>query len=907
MSATTNTTKYVYFFGDGRAEGSSVMRNLLGGKGCELAEMTNLGIPVPPGFTVTTQAWVHSQRAGRKWPDGLWEQILEHLARLEEVADARFGDGDRPLLVSVRSGARVSMPGMMETILNLGLNDATVEGLAARSGNERFAWDCYRRFITMFSVVVLDIKREVFDASLDAMKARLGAAADADIPASELRQLVKTYQDEIAARTGAPFPQDVRDQLGRAIDAVFGSWFAKKATEYRRIHGIPEDWGTAVTVMAMVFGNLGDDSGTGVGFTRDPRTGEARFYAEFLPNAQGEDVVAGTRTPLPIEALRERTPKIYDELRAIATRLERHYKDMQDIEFTIQEGTLYLLQTRGGKRSARAAVRVAVDLEREHVIDQHTAILRVKPPEVNEAIRPVFDDREKAAAIAGGRLLGRGLAAAPGAAVGRVVFDTDRAVEWAKDGQQVILVRPETSPEDVAGMYAAQGIVTTRGGRTSHAAIVAVGMGKACVVGVADLSIDEARRLFEVGGRTIREGDVVSVDGGTGEVVLGAVTTVAGELGEEMTTLLGWADFYRKGGLGVRANADTPADAERARGFGAEGIGLVRTEHMFFAADRIPVVREMIMAADQAIRRAALEKLRPVQREDFLGIFRAMDGLPVTIRLLDPPLHEFLPNWKEYKELVAEKSRLEALGTDPDEQRRIGALIEAVEKLREANPMLGHRGCRLGITHPEIYGMQVRAIMEAACTAAEQGVRVEPEIMIPLTGTVGEMKETFEQTRRVADGVIAEMGVPVRYLVGTMIEVPRAALIAQKMAEFAEFFSFGTNDLTQLTFGYSRDDVAKFLPRYLDMGLLPADPFSILDQEGVGELIALGIDRGRRRRPDLKVGICGEHGGEASSVEFCHKVGMNYVSCSPFLIPGARLAAAQARIRERLAGGGDHR
>ena len=907
MSATTSTTKYVYFFGDGRAEGSSVMRNLLGGKGCELAEMTNLGIPVPPGFTVTTQAWVHSQRAGRKWPDGLWEQILEHLARLEEVADARFGDGDRPLLVSVRSGARVSMPGMMETILNLGLNDATVEGLAARSGNERFAWDCYRRFITMFSVVVLDIKREVFDASLDAMKARLGAAADADIPASELRQLVKTYQDEIAARTGAPFPQDVRDQLGRAIDAVFGSWFAKKATEYRRIHGIPEDWGTAVTVMAMVFGNLGDDSGTGVGFTRDPRTGEARFYAEFLPNAQGEDVVAGTRTPLPIEALRERTPKIYDELRAIATRLERHYKDMQDIEFTIQEGTLYLLQTRGGKRSARAAVRVAVDLEREHVIDQHTAILRVKPPEVNEAIRPVFDDREKAAAIAGGRLLGRGLAAAPGAAVGRVVFDTDRAVEWAKDGQQVILVRPETSPEDVAGMYAAQGIVTTRGGRTSHAAIVAVGMGKACVVGAADLSIDEARRLFEVGGRTIREGDVVSVDGGTGEVVLGAVTTVAGELGEEMTTLLGWADFYRKGGLGVRANADTPADAERARGFGAEGIGLVRTEHMFFAADRIPVVREMIMAADQAIRRAALEKLRPVQREDFLGIFRAMDGLPVTIRLLDPPLHEFLPNWKEYKELVAEKSRLEALGTDPDEQRRIGALIEAVEKLREANPMLGHRGCRLGITHPEIYGMQVRAIMEAACTAAEQGVRVEPEIMIPLTGTVGEMKETFEQTRRVADGVIAEMGVPVRYLVGTMIEVPRAALIAQKMAEFAEFFSFGTNDLTQLTFGYSRDDVAKFLPRYLDMGLLPADPFSILDQEGVGELIALGIDRGRRRRPDLKVGICGEHGGEASSVEFCHKVGMNYVSCSPFLIPGARLAAAQARIRERLAGGGDHR
>jgi pyruvate,orthophosphate dikinase len=799
------------------------------------------------------------------------------------------------------------MPGMMETILNLGLNDATVEGLAARAANERFAWDCYRRFITMFSSVVLGTRREVFADLFDAAKARIGVHADADVPADELRKLVQTFQAEIAARTGKPFPQDVREQLRLAIDAVFDSWFAKKATEYRRIHGVPEDWGTAVTVMTMVFGNLGERSGTGVGFTRDPRTGEARFYAEFLPNAQGEDVVAGIRTPLPIEALRERMPEIYGELAAIATRLERHYKDMQDIEFTVQEGTLYLLQTRGGKRSARAAVKVAVDLEKEHVIDQHTAILRVKPPEVNEAIRPVFDDRERAAAVAGGRLLGRGLAAAPGAAVGRVVFDADRAVEWAKSGQRVILVRPETSPEDVAGMYAAEGIVTSRGGRTSHAAVVAVGMGKACVVGAAELSIDESRREFEVGHHTVREGDVISVDGGTGEVIAGAIQTVEGRLDDDIRELLGWADFYRKGGLGVRANADTPADAERARAFGAEGIGLVRTEHMFFAADRLPVVREMIMASDQATRRAALERLRPVQREDFLGIFRAMDGLPVTIRLLDPPLHEFLPNWKEYKEMIEQRSRLEALGIEPEERKRLEALIEAVEKLREANPMLGHRGCRLGITHPEIYGMQVRAIMEAACTAAEQGVRVETEIMIPLTGTVGEMKETFEQTRRVADGVIAEMGVQVPYLVGTMIEVPRAALIAQRIADHAEFFSFGTNDLTQLTFGYSRDDVAKFLPKYLDMGLVPADPFSILDQEGVGELIALGIDRGRRRRPDLKVGICGEHGGEASSVEFCHKVGMNYVSCSPYLIPGARLAAAQARIRERLGGGGDYR
>ncbi len=900
-------TKYVYFFGTGRAEGSSVMRNLLGGKGCELAEMTNLGIPVPPGFTITTQAWVHCQRAGGRWPEGLWEQILEHLERLEQVADARFGDRERPLLVSVRSGARVSMPGMMETILNLGLNDATVEGLAARSSNERFAWDCYRRFIGMFATVVLGHRREMFAEHLDAAKTRLGVSADADIPAGELQKLVRTYQEEVAARTGSSFPQDVREQLRLAIDAVFGSWFAKKATEYRRIHAIPEDWGTAVTVMAMVFGNLGEASGTGVGFTRDPRSGEPRFYAEFLPNAQGEDVVAGIRTPLPIEALRERMPAAYAELREIATRLERHYKDMQDIEFTIQEGTLYLLQTRGGKRSARAAVKVAVDLEKEHVIDQHTAILRVKPPEVNEAIRPVFDDRERAAAIAGGRLLARGLPAAPGAAVGQVVFDADRAVEWAKSGQRVILVRPETSPEDVAGMYAAEGIVTSRGGRTSHAAVVAVGMGKACVVGAADLSIDEGRRLFQVAGRTVREGDVISVDGGTGEVILEAMETVEGELSDEVRELLGWADFYRKGGLAVRANAATPADAARARAFGAEGIGLVRTEHMFFAPDRLPVVREMIMASDQATRRAALERLRPVQREDFIGIFRAMDGLPVTIRLLDPPLHEFLPNWKEYKEMVEQKSRLEALGTDPEEQRRLEAMIVAVERLREANPMLGHRGCRLGITHPEIYGMQARAILEAACTAAEQGVRVEPEIMIPLTGTVGEMKETFEQTRRVADGVIAEMGISVPYLVGTMIEVPRAALIAQKIADHAEFFSFGTNDLTQLAFGYSRDDVAKFLPKYLDMGLVPADPFSVLDQEGVGELIALGIDRGRRRRPDLKVGICGEHGGEASSVEFCHKVGMNYVSCSPYLIPGARLAAAQARIRERLAGGGDHR
>jgi pyruvate,orthophosphate dikinase len=900
--------KFVYFFGAGRAEGSSVMRNLLGGKGCELAEMTNLGIPVPSGFTITTQAWAHYNRSNHTMPEGLWDEVRDNLARLESTVDARFGDPKRPLLVSVRSGARVSMPGMMETVLNLGLNDVTVEGLAARTRNERFAWDCYRRFITMFGDVVLNIRREVFDDQLTALKARLNVTLDPEIPGDELKKLSQTFKDLVSGHTGAPFPQEPLEQLQLAVRAVFDSWHAKKATEYRRIHNIPSDWGTAVTVMAMVFGNLGETSGTGVGFTRDPRTGEDRFYAEFLPNAQGEDVVAGIRTPLGIEELHTRMPAVYDELLSIANRLERHYKDMQDLEFTIQEGTLYLLQTRSGKRSARAAVKVAVDLEHAHVIDQHTAILRVKPQEVNEAIRPVFDDREKAAAIKADRLLAHGLAAAPGAAVGQVVFDADRAVEWAKSGQKVVLVRPETSPEDVAGMYAAEGIVTARGGRTSHAAVVAVGMGKACVVGASDIKVDESRRVFEVRGRIVREGDVIAVDGGTGEVILDAIPTVEGRLGDEVIELLAWADRYRapdavsEPGLGVRANADTPEDARRAREFGAEGIGLVRTEHMFFAPDRIPVVREMIMGLDdQAVRRAALEKLRRFQRDDFVGIFQAMDGLPVTIRLLDPPLHEFLPNWKEYKDLVEERSRLEALGINEERQRRLAGVIAMVERLREANPMLGHRGCRLGLTNPDIYGMQVRAIMEAACTVAEQGATVLPEIMIPLTSTVGEMKETFQQTKRVADGVLAEMGAAVRYLVGTMIEVPRAALIAHKLVEHAEFFSFGTNDLTQLTFGYSRDDVAKFLPRYLDMGLLPQDPFSVLDQEGVGEMIEIGIDRGRSRRPDLKVGICGEHGGDPSSVEFCHRVRMTYVSCSPFMIPGARLAAAQARIRERNA------
>jgi pyruvate, orthophosphate dikinase len=892
-------TKYVYSFGGGKAEGSSVMRNLLGGKGCELAEMTNLGIPVPPGFTITTQAWAAYNRSGRTFPEGLLEQVSDALQKLEHDAGLVLGDPKRPLLVSVRSGARVSMPGMMETVLNLGLNDETVEGLAAWTRNERFAWDCYRRFLTMFGDVVLGIRREAFDEHLTALKARLGVESDPEVPGGELRKLAQTYKDVVASRTNAPFPQDPRQQLELAIRAVFDSWYGKKAIEYRRINNIPADWGTAVTVMSMVFGNLGETSGTGVGFTRDPRTGERRFYAEFLANAQGEDVVAGIRTPEHIDDLKRRMPEIYDELLAIAGRLERHYKDMQDIEFTIQEGKLYLLQTRAGKRSAAAAVKVAVDLVHEAVIDQHTALLRVNPRDLARLFVPLLDPRDKEAAVSGGRLLARGLAAAPGGAVGQVVFDADRAVELAKNGQQVILVRPETSPEDVAGMYAAEGIVTARGGRTSHAAVVAVGMGKPCIVGASDIVVHEERRVFEAGGRLVREGEIIAIDGETGEVILDAVKRTEPEVSGSAEEFLSWADRYRT--LGVRANADTPEDAVRAREFGAEGIGLVRTEHMFFASDRIPIVREMIMAADTVSRRATVQKLLPFQRDDFIGIFRAMAGLPVTIRLLDPPLHEFLANPKEYREMLEERARLEALNINPVRKVALDEKLAKIDALREANPMLGHRGCRLGITSPEIYAMQVRAIMEAACTVAEQGVAVEPEIMIPLTGTVGEMKLTYDNTKKVADAVLVEMGVAVKYTVGTMIEVPRAALIADKIAQDAEFFSFGTNDLTQLTFGYSRDDVAKFLPEYLQRGLLPHDPFSVLDQEGVGELVRIGIERGRRTRPDLKIGICGEHGGEPSSVEFCHKVGMTYVSCSPFMIPIARLSAAQARLRAREA------
>jgi pyruvate, orthophosphate dikinase len=886
---TARHPKYVYSFANGKADGSSALRPLLGGKGCELAEMTNLGVPVPPGFTITTEAWAGYSANDRKYPAGLWEQVQTGLARLETAVGLKFGDASRPLLVSVRSGSRASMPGMMDTVLNLGLNDKTALGLARWTKNERFAWDCYRRFITIFSDVVLGIERHAFDSMLEQAKAETGAKTDADLQPEPLKALVVEFKRLVQTRTGKPFPQDPAEQLRLAVAAVFDSWFAKKAVDYRRIHRLPDDWGTAVTVMAMVFGNLGETSGTGVCFTRDPSSGERRFFGEFLVNAQGEDVVAGIRTPQPIAALDDSMPKVYAELVAIKERLEHHYRDMQDIEFTVQEGRLFILQTRSGKRTAGAAVRIAVEMVREKLIERDAALLRVEPASLNQLLVKTVDPKATYTAIA------RGLAATPAAAVGKVVFDPEKAVQMALREEPAILVRQETSPEDVEGMHAAQGVLTSRGGLTSHAAVVARGWGKSCVVGAGDVVVDVESRLFRAGRVVVREGQVVTLNGATGEVVLGSLPLVDPKLSAEFRELLDWA--RKASTTRVRANADTPGDASKAREFEAEGIGLVRTEHMFFKEDRIPIVREMIMARDPDTRRKAVDRLLPFQREDFIGIFKAMDGYPVTIRLLDPPLHEFLPS---YKEVLEEFTRLDALGINPARHQELGAIKARIEALHEANPMLGHRGCRLGITFPEIYEMQVRAIMEAACEVARRGVKVEPpEIMIPLTGTVAEMKLTRDMTVRMAERTVSEMGVKVGYSVGTMIEVPRAALIADKLAEHADFFSFGTNDLTQMTFGYSRDDIGKFLPFYLEKKLLPHDPFAVLDQEGVGEMIEIGIKRGRRTRPKLKVGICGEHGGEPASVEFCHRVGMDYVSCSPYMVPIAWLASAQARIKQR--------
>ncbi|HEY8496616.1 MAG TPA: pyruvate, phosphate dikinase [Limnochordales bacterium] len=870
-------TKRVYFFGGGTAEGNGQMKELLGGKGANLAEMTLLGIPVPPGFTITTEMCTAYYALGKQWPEGLEEEIKANLKRLEDVMGARFGDPSNPLLVSVRSGARVSMPGMMDTILNLGLNDETVQGLIQRTGNARFAWDSYRRFVHMYGDVVLGVPHEEFEALIDRMKEEKGVTHDTELDADDLKRLTQQYKELVLKKTGKPFPSDPWEQLRGAINAVFESWNTPRAVRYRELNDIPNDWGTAVNVQAMVFGNLGDTSGTGVAFTRNPSTGEKEFYGEFLLNAQGEDVVAGIRTPEPIARLKELMPGVFAQLEDIYRRLEQHYKDMQDIEFTVQEGKLYMLQTRSGKRTAQAAVRIAVEMVEEGLIDEKTAVKRVPPAQLDQLLHKQVDPNAKV------EVLTKGLPASPGAAVGRIVFNADDAEQWAARGESVILVRRETSPEDIGGMHAAAGILTSRGGMTSHAAVVARGMGKCCVAGASELRVDEEKKQLIINGRVFNEGDWITINGSTGEVIAGQVKLVDPELSGHFAKLMAWADQFRA--LKVRTNADTPEDAAKARKFGAEGIGLCRTEHMFFGEERIKAMREMILAKDTEARRKALNKLLPYQREDFYGIFKAMDGLPVTIRLLDPPLHEFLPHDEELiKELAQD------MGVSPDEVKA------KVASLQEFNPMLGHRGCRLAITYPEIYEMQTRAIFEAAAQLKAEGGNPIPEVMIPLVGTVEELRILKARIRKVADQVLAEQGVSIPYTIGTMIEVPRAALLADKIAQEADFFSFGTNDLTQMTFGFSRDDMGTFLPAYLEQGILEKDPFITLDQAGVGQLVEIGTKRGRSTNPNLKVGICGEHGGDPESVKFCHRVGMDYVSCSPYRVPIARLAAAQANL-----------
>ena len=879
--------KYVYFFGKGKAEGKAVMKDLLGGKGANLAEMTALGIPVPPGFTISTEACTEFMRRKGTYPPGLWEEVKRNLARLEKAMGATFGDPKSPLLVSVRSGARVSMPGMMDTVLNLGLTDRTVQGLITRSGSPRFAYDSYRRFVQMFGDVVLGLKpesqeeRDPFEVALEQKKREEGVIQDTELSAEALKDLVSRFKALIRQRKGVPFPEDPQEQLRLAINAVFASWDTPRAVKYRELHRIPADWGTAVNVQAMVFGNLGETSASGVAFTRDPATGSKQLYGEFLLNAQGEDVVAGIRTPQPIERLRQSMPKAYQEFTRIAGRLEKHYQDMQDIEFTIQDGRLYVLQTRTGKRTGTAAVKIAVDMVRERLIDRQMALLRVDPHQVEQLLHPMIDPKAKLQRVA------RGLPASPGAAVGRVVFTADAAEAWAARGERVILVRVETSPEDIGGMHAAQGILTARGGMTSHAAVVARGMGKPCVAGCGDIMVREGARSFEVKGQTVREGDWVTLDGGAGDLILGKVPLIQPELSGDFATLMEWADAVRT--IGVRTNADTPVDARATMKFRAEGIGLCRTEHMFFEGHRIDAVREMILAEDEAGRRKALVKLLPMQRGDFLGIFQEMQGLPVIIRLLDPPLHEFLPKTEEDMAAVAA-----AMGVPVERVRH------KAESLHEFNPMLGHRGCRLGIAFPEITEMQARAIFEAACQLVKQRKKVLPEIMIPLVGIGQEFRHQRAIVDRVAGEVMHEAGVKVKYLVGTMIEIPRACLVADEIARDAEFFSFGTNDLTQTTFGFSRDDAGKFLAQYLEQGILGEDPFITVDQRGVGELMAIGIQRGRKVRKDLEVGICGEHGGDPASVEFCHRVGLDYVSCSPYRVPVAKLAAARAALRGKV-------
>ncbi|PJB44987.1 MAG: pyruvate, phosphate dikinase [Deltaproteobacteria bacterium CG_4_9_14_3_um_filter_44_9] len=909
--------KYVYFFGSGKTEGNAKMKELLGGKGCNLAEMANLGIPVPPGFTITTEVCTAYYDNNGNYPEGLKAQVEDNLTRIETAMGAKFGDEDNPLLVSVRSGARVSMPGMMDTVLNLGLNDMTVKGLIKQSNDERFAYDCYRRFVQMYGDVVLGLKpvekyeRDPFEVILEAKKEKKGVTFDNELNHVDLKELVAEFKLEIKKRLGVDFPEDPMEQLWGAIGAVFGSWNNERAIAYRELNNIPRHWGTAVNVQTMVFGNMGDDSGTGVAFTRDPSTGTNIFYGEYLMNAQGEDVVAGIRTPKPINkiqkgdsplpSLEEELPDIYGQLVGIRDKLEKHYRDLQDIEFTIQKGKLWMLQTRSGKRTGFAALRIAVEMVREGLIKKEEAIMRIEPEQLNQLLNPVFDLEEKRNAIKGGRLLARGLNAGPGAACGKVVFNAAEAEELAKKGDKdIILVRIETSPEDIRGMNAAKGILTARGGMTSHAALVARQMGKVCVAGCGALEIDYTAQKMKVGNNTIKKGDYISIDGTLGEVILGKIPTTPSETlqvlidktlkPEDSQThqiyaeIMSWADEIRA--LRIRTNADKPDQVSTAISLGAEGIGLCRTEHMFFEGDRIDSVREMILSDDRAGREKALGKLLPMQREDFASIFRLMNGMPVTIRTLDPPLHEFLPGNPKDVNILAKK-----MGISKKK------LTSRIESLHETNPMLGHRGCRLGIVYPEITEMQARAIFEAACQVAKEGIKVFPEVMIPLVGHVKELIMQKEVVDRVAKEVIVAYGIELDYLVGTMIELPRAAITADEIAQVAEFFSFGTNDLTQMTFGLSRDDAGKFLPSYIKEGILETDPFQQLDQGGVGKLVEIGVQKGRGEKPSLKVGICGEHGGDPSSIEFCHRTGLNYVSCSPYRIPIARLAAAQAVLR----------
>ncbi len=887
--------KWVYGFGNGAAEGTAKMKNLLGGKGANLAEMCNLGLPVPPGFTITTEVCTHYYDNGEKYPAELKAEVEAALAAIEKTVGARFGDAANPLLVSVRSGARASMPGMMDTVLNLGLNDETVAGLARLSGNPRFAYDSYRRFISMYGDVVLGVEHHHFEDILGEAKDDKGVSLDTELDAEDLKKLVKAYRSKVEDETGKPFPQDPKEQLWGAIGAVLKSWMNQRAIVYRRLHDIPASWGTAVNVQAMVFGNMGDDCATGVAFTRDPSTGDRRFYGEFLVNAQGEDVVAGIRTPQQLTiagkqanlstlpAMEEAMPEVFRQLDSVRGQLEKHYRDMQDIEFTVQRGKLFMLQTRSGKRTAKAALKIAVDMVSEGLIDRQEAVLRINPSSLDQLLHPTLDPKAKKTVLA------RGLPASPGAASGKVVFSADEAEERAAKGERVLLTRIETSPEDIHGMHAAEGILTTRGGMTSHAAVVARGMGRPCVSGAGELRVDYAKKQLMVRGTTVKEGDILTIDGGTGEVFVGEVPTIQPELSGDFATLMEWADGLRR--LRIRTNADTPTDARTARQFGAEGIGLCRTEHMFFEADRIVAVREMIMATTTEGRRAALAKILPMQREDFVEIFRIMRGLPVTVRLLDPPLHEFLPHTEAEIEEVAKAS-----GASAETLRQ-----RAIE-LKESNPMLGHRGCRLGISYPEIYEMQARAIFEAvAAVSKELGETALPEVMIPLIATKKELDILKTMIDRVAAEVAKETGTKVPYLTGTMIELPRAALRAQEIAESAEFFSFGTNDLTQTAFGLSRDDAGSFLKIYQDKGILETDPFVSIDVDGVGELMEIAAERGRKTRRDIKLGICGEHGGDPSSIRFCEKIGLDYVSCSPYRVPIARLAAAQAAIEKKAA------